>query len=104
MKLFRHGNKAALVVGVILMIADSVIPVAHEFGAWQVGCVFCVWYSASAIKEDERIGKKLKRWLYGYLAIVFVLAVVLHDAVDSSPFRTERSISSSLKSFGISGK
>jgi hypothetical protein len=104
MNFFRYGNKAALVVGVILMMVDSATPIAHEFGAWQVGCMFCVWYSGSAIKDDERIGKKLKRWLYAYLAVVFVLAVLLHESVDSSPPRTERSISSSLKAFEIRSK
>lgn len=104
MNFLRYGNKAALIIGVILMIADSAIPVAHEFGAWQVGCMFCVWYSASAIKEDERIGKKLKKWLYGYLAVVFVLAILLHEAVDSSPPQSGRSIASSLKALGIGGK
>ena len=104
MNFFHYGNKAALVIGVILMIADSTIPGARDFGAWPVGCMFCVWYSASAIKEDERINKKLKRWLYGYLAVVFVLAILLHHAIDSSPPRTGRSIASSFKALGIGGK
>jgi hypothetical protein len=104
MNFFRYGNKAALIIGVILMIADSAIPVTHDFGAWQVGCMFCVWYSASAIREDERVGKKLKKWLYGYLAVVFVLAIFLHDGVDSSSPRTEQSIASSFKALGIGRK
>src|ERR1035437_5982949 len=97
MNFFQYGNKAALVVGIVLMIADSFIPIAHEFGAWQVGCMFCVWYSASAIKEDERINKKLKRWLYAYLAIVFVLAIFLHSSDDSQSRKAPWSIHSSLK-------
>ena len=104
MNYFKYGNKAALVVGVILMIADSAMPVAHEFGAWQVGCMFCVWYSASAIKEDERISKKLKKWLYAYLAIVFVLAIVLHDSDGSPTQRIDRSFASSLRALGVGHK
>ena len=104
MNFFQYGNKAALIVGIILMIADSAIPMAHEFGAWQVGCMFCVWYSASAIKEDQRIRKKLKTWLYVYLAIVFVLAVLLRDSVDSPSDRGHWSIHSSLKAIGIGDK
>ena len=104
MNYFQYGNKAALVVGVILMIADRIIPLAHEFGAWPVGCLFCVWYSASAIKEDVRIGKKLKKWLYIYLAIVFVLAVLLRDSGDSPYQRADRAIASQFRAFGIGGR
>ena len=104
MRLFQRGNKAALIVGIILMIADSFVPMAHEFGAWQVGCIFCVWYSVSAIREDERISKKLRRWLYAYLAIVFVFAIALHAYIDAPPSRPHWSINSSLKAMGIEGR
>ena len=104
MRFFHYGNKAALIVGVILMVADGFIPMAREFGAWQVGCVFCVWYSASAIREDERINKKLKRWLYAYLAVAFVFAILLHDTADSQLYRRDWSIQSSLKAMGLGAK
>lgn len=104
MNFFHYGNKAALVIGVILMIADSAIPGAREFGAWPVGCMFCVWYSASAIREDGRVNPKLKRWLYAYLAVVFVLAIMLHNAVDSASPHTGRSIAASFKALGLGGK
>lgn len=70
---------AVLIIGTLLMIADSFFAMAHEFGAWLVGCLFCIGYSATAIREDERINKNLKRWLYAYLAIVFVFAVLFDD-------------------------
>lgn len=101
MRFFQYGNKAALLVGIILMIADGFTSIAHEFGAWQVGCMFCVWYSVSAIREDERINKKLKKWFYVYLAIVFVLAISLHDSADSPSVRVGKSINQSLKALGI---
>ena len=101
MNLFKHGNKAILIVGILLMIADSFLAVAHEFGAWLVGCLFCVGYSASAIKENERIGKNLKRWLYAYLVIVFVFAVVLDDFFRSRSTKPYRPILSSQQAPGI---
>jgi hypothetical protein len=101
---FQHGNKAALIVGIILMIADGAIPMAREFGAWTVGCLFCVWYSASAIREDGRIKKTLKKWLYVYLAIAFVFAVSLHDFVDIRSGGAHWSIQSSLKAVGIDAR
>ena len=104
MNFFQYGNKAALIVGILLMIGDSAFPVAHDFGSWQVGCMFCVWYSASAIKEDPRVRQSLKKWLYVYLGVVFVLAIALHDAADAPSPRTERAISSSLRALGLGGK
>lgn len=98
MNLFTYGNKAVLIVGVVLMVADSFVAIAHEFGAWTVGCLFCVGYSASAIRENPRIGKNLKRWLYAYLAIVFVLAVLLDDFIDSRSSNAYRPILSSTLS------
>ncbi len=104
MRIFQYGNKAALVVGIALMVADSFIPLAQEFGAWQVGCLLCVWYSASAIKEDVRINAKLKKWLYAYLAIVFVFAILLYDSADTQTRNGSWSIQSSLKALGIEGR
>jgi hypothetical protein len=104
MSFFQYGNKAALIVGIVLLVADSYIPAAQEFGAWPVGCVFCVWYSASAVKEDERLGKKLKNWLYAYLAVVFVIAISLHDSADSPPHGAPWSSHSSLKAVGVESR
>lgn len=101
MRYFQYGNKAALIVGVLLMIADSFISVAHEFSAWPVGCLFCVWYSASAIHEDPRVRKSLKKWLYLYLAVVFVLAITLREAADTPAHRAERVFPTALKVLGI---
>ena len=95
MNFFKHGNKAVLIIGILLMIADSFFTMAHEFGAWLVGCLFCIGYSATAIREDERINKNLKRWLYAYLAIVFVFAVLLDDFFRSTPTNAYRPILSS---------
>lgn len=104
MNFFQYGNKAALIVGILLMIADRAVDTAHQFGAWPVGCLFCVWYSASAIKEDPRVRKSLKKWLYIYLAVVFVLAIMLRDAGDTPARRVDRGIPSALKAMGIGGK
>lgn len=104
MNFFHYGNKAALLIGVLLMIADSAFPASQEFGAWQIGCLFCVWYSVSAIREDARVGKKLRLWLYGYLAVVFMLAIHLHSSADSSPLTQDQTVAASLKAFGISGR
>ena len=101
MNVFHYGNKAALLIGILLMIADSVFPASQEFGAWQIGCLFCVWYSVSAIREDARVSKKLRLWLYGYLAVVFVLAIHLHGSADSSPLTQGQSVASSMRAFGI---
>ena len=68
----RYGNKAALIVGVVLMLVDNV-PLAHEFGAWNIGALLCVWYSATAIHEDARIGRRIKYGLYVYLVVVLAL-------------------------------
>ncbi len=104
MRLFHYGNNATLIIGILLMIADGFIPMAREFGAWPVGSLFCVWYSASAIKEDERIGKKLKRWRYVYLAIVLVLANWFYVSANSPSYGGHWSIQSSLKAMGVDGR
>lgn len=104
MNFFTHGNKAVLIIGIFLMIADGFVSMAHEFGAWIVGCLFCVGYSASAIREDERIGKNLKRWLYAYLVVVFVFAVLLDDFIDSQATKAYRSILSSQPATGAEGR
>ena len=102
----RYGNKAALIVGVLLMLVDNV-PLAHEFGAWNIGALLCVWYSATAINEDARIGRKVKYGLYAYLLIVLVLVVSLHDASDRQSGQSEQSSWSThpaLRAIGIGGK
>ena len=104
MNYFQYGNKAALIVGILLMIADSVFPEAHQYSAWPVGCLFCVWYSASAIREDPRVRKNLKKWLYIYLAVVFVGAIALRDAADTPAQRADRAIPSVFKALGIGGR
>lgn len=104
MNFFAYGNKAILIVGILLLIADSFIPMAHEFGAWTVGCLFCVGYSASAIRENQRIGKNLKRWLYAYLVIIFVVAVLFNDFIDSRSTKAPRPILSSQQATGSDGR
>ena len=102
----RYGNKAALIVGVVLMLVDN-IPLAHEFGAWNIGALLCVWYSATAIHEDTRIGRKVKYGLYAYLLIVLVLVISLHDASDrqSEPSgQTASTVHPALRAIGIGGK
>ena len=100
---FRYGNKAALNVGVVLMLIDHV-PLAHEFGAWNIGALLCVWYSASAINEDERIGRKVKYGLYVYLAIVLALVISLHGSDELQPAPTKWSIHPTLRAMGFGDK
>ncbi|MEO8411451.1 MAG: hypothetical protein ABI478_12855 [Propionivibrio sp.] len=101
MRIFRHGNTAALIVGIALMLADNVIPFANEFGAWPIGCLLAVWYSASAIRENERFSKKMKRWSYIYLAIVFVVFVSFRDLLEAPVRKMDWSTHSALKSLGV---
>jgi len=100
---FRYGNKAALIVGIFLMLIDE-YPLAHEFGAWNIGCLLCVWYSATAIQEDSRIGKKIKYMLFTYLAIVFVLAVSLHESGEQPAGKRDWSLHPALRTMGIGAK
>ena len=99
----RYGNKAALVVGVVLMLLDT-IPLAHEFGAWNIGCLLCVWYSATAIQEDSRISRKIKLSLFAYLAIVLVLAVWLHESGEEQAGTRDWSLHPALNAMGIGKK
>ena len=101
MGFFRYGNKATLVVGVALMVADSFIPLAHEFGAWPVGCLFAVCYSVSVIRANERISKQLKVVSYVYLVAVFVIAITCYDLKDLPSPDVDRSIPSTMRSMGI---
>ena len=48
----RRGNKAALIVGILFFVADNYLPLFHEFGAWIIGCLFCFYYSATAISTS----------------------------------------------------
>jgi hypothetical protein len=99
----RYGNKAALIVGVLLMLVDN-IPLAHEFGAWNIGALLCVWYSATAIHEDTRIGRRIKYGLYVYLVIVLVLVVSLHDSSERQTGGASWSIHPALRAIGIGTK
>ena len=72
----RLGNKAALIVGILFFIADT-FPLFHEFGAWIIGCLFCFYYSASAISQEERASKRLKYSLYGLLFLLLVAAILV---------------------------
>lgn len=101
MSLFRYGIKSALVIGVVLMIADAFIPLAHEFGAWPVGCLFAVCYSVSAVMENDRIDKRLKRVLYLYFVVVFVIANAYYDSADLPPPRADWSMPAALKAVGV---
>lgn len=96
----RYGNKAALIVGVVLMLVDN-IPLMHDFGAWNIGALLCVWYSATAIHEDARIGRKIKYGLYVYLVIVLVLVVSLHDSSERQTGGTSWSFHPTLRAMGI---
>ncbi len=99
----RYGNKAALIVGVVLMLVDNV-PLAHEFGAWNIGALLCVWYSATAIHEDARIGRRIKYGLYVYLVIVLLLVVSLHDSSERQAGETSWSFHPTLRAMGIGAK
>jgi hypothetical protein len=99
--LFRYGNKAALIVGVLLLFLDSV-PLAHEFGAWPIGCLLCFWYSATAVAEDQRIGLKVKYGLIAYLVIV-LLILLFHSmsGEDESSGTPDWSLPPALKAMGV---
>lgn len=99
----RYGNKAALIVGVLLMLVDT-IPLAHEFGAWNIGALLCVWYSASAINEDERISRRVKYGLFVYLAIVLVLVISLHDSDEQPVAESKWSFHPTLRAMGFGSK
>jgi hypothetical protein len=96
----RYGNKAALIVGVLLMLVDNV-PLAHDFGAWNIGALLCVWYSATAIHEDARIGRRIKYGLYVYLVVVLALVVSLHDSSERQTEGTKWSFHPTLRAMGI---
>jgi uncharacterized membrane protein len=101
MSFFRYGIKSALVVGVVLMIADAFIPLAHEFGAWPVGCLLAVCYSVSAVMENDRMDKRLKRVLYVYFVAVFVIATAYYDSADAPSTRADWSMPAALKAVGV---
>ena len=92
----RLGNKAALIVGILFFIADA-FPLFHEFGAWIIGCLFCFYYSASAISQEERASKRLKYSLYGLLFLLLVAALSLHDSDDPPVFKRDWSLHPALK-------
>ena len=96
----RYGNKAALIVGVLLMLVDNV-PLAHDFGAWNIGALLCVWYSATAIHEDARIGRRIKYGLYVYLVVVLALVVSLHDSSERQTDGARWSVHPTLRAMGF---
>ena len=97
---FPYGNKAALVVGVLLMVFDN-FPLAHEFGAWPIGCLLCFWYAATAVWEDKRINQKVKIGLFTYLVIVLVIILSLHESADEPAVKADWSLHPALKALGI---
>ena len=101
--LFRYGNKAALIVGILLMLVDD-LPLAREFGAWTIGCLFCFWYSATAVYEDQRLTQKVKYGLFAYLVIVLLLLLSLHDSGEEPLTRADGSVPPVLKMLGIEKK
>lgn len=96
----RLGNKAALIVGILFFIAD-IFPFFHQFGAWIIGCLFCFYYSASAISQEERASKKLKYGLYALLVVLLVAALSSHEINDQPLFRRDWSLHPTLKFLGI---
>lgn len=98
---FRLGNKAALIVGILFFIADNFLPLFHEFGAWIIGCLFCFYYSYSAISQEERASKRLKYALYALLLVLLVAALSLHDAEDLPVFQRDASVNPVLKLMGM---
>ncbi|MFT3848457.1 MAG: hypothetical protein QM739_07185 [Propionivibrio sp.] len=98
---FRLGNKAALIIGILFFIADNFLPLFHEFGAWIIGCLFCFYYSASAISQEERASKRLKYGLYALLFVLLVAALSLHDADELPVFRRDGAVHPVLKFMGM---
>ena len=101
--LFRYGNKAALIVGILLMLVDD-LPLAHDFGAWTIGCLFCFWYSATAVHEDQRLSRKVKYGLFAYLVVVLLLLLLLHESGAEPSTRSDGSLNPVLKMMGIGKK
>lgn len=97
---FRYGNKAALIVGVLLLFLDGV-PLAHEFGAWPIGCVLCFWYSATAVWEDPRLKPGIKYGLLAYLVIVLLVVLSLYQSSDEPGGRNDWSFPPALKAMGF---
>ena len=98
--LFRYGNKAALIVGVLLLFLDN-IPLAHEFGAWPIGCMLCFWYSATAVWEDQRIGPKVKYALIAYLVIALLILLFYPGFGEDQGEKPDWSLPPALKSMGV---
>lgn len=94
---FRYGNKSALVVGIVFMLLDN-WPLAHEFGAWPIGCLLCFWYSATAVFEDPRLKPKVKYGLYAYLIIVLGVILYAHGSVSEESGKSDWSFPPALKS------
>jgi len=100
----RRGNKAALIVGILFFIADNFLPVFHEFGAWIIGCLFCFYYSATAISQEERASKRLKYSLYALLLLLLIAALALHDVEETPVFKRDASVNPVLKLMGVDRK
>ena len=99
----RLGNKAALIVGMLFFVADS-FPLFHEFGAWSIGCLFCFYYSASAIAEEQRASKKMKYSLYAILFVLLLVALSFHESDDQQSFKRGWSFPPALKAMGFEKK
>ena len=100
----RRGNKAALIVGILFFIADNYLPVFHKFGAWIIGCLFCFYYSATAISQEERASKRLKYSLYALLLLLLIAALALHDVEETPVFKRDASVNPVLKLMGVDRK
>ena len=93
-----------LIVGILFFIADNYLPVFHEFGAWIIGCLFCFYYSATAISQEERASKRLKYSLYALLLLLLIAALALHDVEEAPIFKRDASINPVLKFMGVDRK
>lgn len=99
----RPGNKAALIVGLVFFVADN-IPFFHQFGAWLIGCLFCFYYSVSAIAAEKRASQPLKYGLYAFLTVLLVLAIVFHEDGNLQGFKRDWTNHPALKVFGVEAR
>ena len=97
---FRYGNKAALIVGVLLLFLDG-WPLARDFGAWPIGCLLCFWYSATAVWEDKRLNQRVKYGLLAYLVIVLLIVLSLYSTTKEPGGSHDWSFPPALKAIGF---
>ena len=103
MAYFLFFSTLALIVGMVFFVADS-FPFFHEFGAWSIGCLFCFYYSATAISQEERASKRLKYGLYALLLLLLIAALALHDVEETPVFKRDASVNPVLKLMGVDRK